>query len=170
MLLAQDGTWLDVPFVKQQENLCGAACVSMVLLYWEKASNDSSIPSSPQVPKSPNISEIIAALRSSESKGIYGSQMNDYLTSQGYQSFVFKGAWKDIENHLSKGRPLIVALGNKEKLDHFAVVTGQNPLEETVLLNDPARKKLFKMARSDFEKNWKKTGFWTLLALPPTFQ
>lgn len=92
--------------------------------------------------------------------------MRDYLTSQGYQTFVFKGSWADLENHLSKGRPLIVGLGNKGELDHFVVVAGHNPSEATVLINDPARRKLLKMSRDDFEKAWKKTGSWTLLAVP----
>jgi hypothetical protein len=34
------------------------------------------------------------------------------------------------------------------------------------LLNDPARRKLLKQDRSDFEKEWSATGQWTLLALP----
>ena len=34
------------------------------------------------------------------------------------------------------------------------------------VLNDPARRKLLKQDRSDFEKQWTATGKWTLLALP----
>jgi len=34
------------------------------------------------------------------------------------------------------------------------------------LLNDPARRKLVKQDRADFEKQWSGVNKWTLLALP----
>ena len=159
---AEPGVWLDVPFIRQDKNLCGAASVLMVLQYWQKASTAGS---SIEVPSFPHIAE---ALRSSESKGVLGSQMKAYLASLGYQVFVFKGRWDDIESHLSKGRPLIAALGNRGALDHYVVVTGWNDPENVVLINDPARRKLLKLDRKDFQKDWEQTSCWTLLALPPS--
>jgi len=134
----------------------------MVLQYWQKASPSGS---SFEVPSFPYIAE---ALRSSESKGVLGSQMKAYLTSLGYQVYVFKGRWDDIENHISKGRPLIVALGTRGDLDHYVVVTGWNDPENVVLVNDPARRKLLKLDRKSFQKSWEQTSRWTLLALPPS--
>ena len=159
---AEPGVWLDVPFVRQDKNLCGAASVLMVLQYWQKVSTTGS---SFEVPSFPRIAE---ALRSSESKGVLGSQMKAYLASLGYQVFVFKGRWDDIESHISKGRPLIAALGNRRALDHYVVVTGWNDPENVVLVNDPARRKLLKLDRKDFQKAWEQTSCWTLLALPPS--
>jgi ABC-type bacteriocin/lantibiotic exporter with double-glycine peptidase domain len=159
---AEPGFWLNVPFVRQDKNLCGAASVSMVLQYWQKVSPAGS---SFAVPSFPHTAE---ALRSSESKGVLGSQMTAYLASLGYQVFVFKGRWDDIESHISKGRPLIAALGNRGALDHYVVVTGWNDPENVVLVNDPARRKLLKLDRKDFQKAWEQTSYWTLLALPPS--
>ena len=159
---AEAGFWLDVPFVRQDKNLCGAASLSMVLQYWQKASPAGSFF---EVPSFPDIAE---ALRSSESKGVLGSQMKRYLDSIGYQAFVFNGRWEDIESHLSKGRPLIAALGNRGALDHYVVVTGWSNPENVVLVNDPARRKLLKLDRKDFQKAWQRTSCWTLLALPPS--
>jgi Peptidase_C39 like family len=156
------GSWLDVPFVRQDRNLCGAASVSMVLQYWRKASPPGS---STEVPSFSNIAE---ALRSSDSKGVLGSQMQTYLALLGYQVFVFKGSWQDIESHISKGRPLIAALGNRGNLDHYVVVAGWNDSENVVLVNDPARRKLLKLDRKKFQKAWEQTSCWTLLALPPS--
>ncbi len=36
-LLAADlpGVWLDVPFVKQEKDGCGAASIAMVMQYWQ---------------------------------------------------------------------------------------------------------------------------------------
>ena len=158
----EQGFWLDVPFVRQAKNLCGAASVSMVLQYWHKSSTAGG---SIEVPSFPNIAE---ALRSSESKGVFGSQMKTYLASLGYQVHVFKGRWDDIENHVAKGRPLIAALGNRGALDHYVVVTGWNDPENVVLVNDPARRKLLKLDRKNFQKSWEQTSCWTLLALPPS--
>ena len=33
---AQTGVWLDVPFVKQDKNACGAASIAMVMQYWQR--------------------------------------------------------------------------------------------------------------------------------------
>jgi len=159
---AESGFWLDIPFVRQDKNLCGAASVSMVLQYWQKASPAGSFF---EVPSFPHIAE---ALGSAESKGVLGSQMKAYLASIGYQGFVFKGQWEDIKSHISKGRPLIVGLGNRGALDHYLVVTGWNDPENVVLVNDPARRKLLKLDRKDFQKAWERTSCWTLLALPPS--
>ena len=41
------GLWLDVPFVRQQANGCGAACISMVMQYWLRG-KDSAIPAAAQ--------------------------------------------------------------------------------------------------------------------------
>src|SRR5258705_11100040 len=155
---AEAGFWLDVPFVRQDKNLCGAASVSMILQYWHKASPAGG---SIEVPSFPDIAE---ALRSSESKGIFGSQMKAYLASLRSQVFVSKGQWEDVKSHISKGRPMIVGLGNRGALDHYVVVTGWNDPENVVLVNDPAQRKLLKLDRKDFQKSWEKTARWTLLA------
>ena len=156
------GFWLDVPFVRQPKNLCGAASVSMILQYWHKVSAaGASI-------KVPSFADIAEALRSSESKGVLGSRMKAYLVSLGYHVYVFKGGWDDIESHIAKGRPLIAALGNSGALDHYVVVAGWNGPEDVVLVNDPARRKLLKLDRKNFQKSWEQTSCWTLLALPPS--
>jgi uncharacterized protein YvpB len=49
---------------------------------------------------------------------------------------------------------------------HYVVVVGVDPEENTVAVNDPAQKKLLKMERPAFEKEWNAVQRWTLLALP----
>jgi hypothetical protein len=46
------------------------------------------------------------------------------------------------------------------------VVVGIEREHEAVLLNDPERGKLFRVERSEFEKEWVRTDNWTLLAVP----
>src|ERR1700733_7458123 len=37
------GVWLDVPFVKQDKNACGAASIAMVMRYWQQQDGGSEI-------------------------------------------------------------------------------------------------------------------------------
>ena len=32
--IGRDSVWVDVPFFKQEKNLCGAACIYMIMEYW----------------------------------------------------------------------------------------------------------------------------------------
>ena len=165
---AMDGgnIWLDVPFSKQEKNLCGAACLYMIMEYWRTHQGVAGelVNTAP----TPTPEEISASLYSAEAKGIYGTHMASYLGRRGFRTFIFKGSWTDLEDHLSKGRPLIVALGGPGSTGpkHYAVVTGLDSSQKFVFLNDPARRKLGKIDQSDFLEAWRKTSNWTLLAVP----
>jgi predicted double-glycine peptidase len=162
MPAAEDsGVWLDVPFVKQEKDGCGAASVAMVLQYWlnrqDRANNESV-----------DAAEIHRALYDPAARGVYASAMERYFKQRGFNAFAFRGEWDDLLNHLRKGRPLIVALKPQETGAplHYVVVAGLDPPAGIVLLNDPARRKLLKQDRADFEKQWSGADKWTLLALP----
>ena len=155
------GVWLDVPFVKQEKKGCGPASIAMVMQYWLKQQGRSAS-------ESAIVEEIQRALNLTGTDGIYASAMERYFQQHGFRTFSFRGEWKDLQQHLQKGRPLIVALkpsGSDPSL-HYVVVTGMDWEQELVLLNDPAQRKLLKQERSAFEKQWSATGKWTLLALP----
>ena len=161
---SQEGSlavWLDVPFVKQEKNGCGAASISMVMRYWSRVAD---LPA----PGAADPSAIMHHLYAKDAKGIFASAMQRYFNEEGYQAFVFKGEWIDLGRHLSRGRPLIVCLkeNGKEGLLHYAVVTGLDPRQDGVLLNDPARRKLLRMDRASFERCWHAADNWTLLAVP----
>jgi hypothetical protein len=132
-----------------------------------------------------DVKQIQHALHSRAGHGIYASELERYLQQHGFRTFAFAGSWDDLEQHLAKGRPLIVALkpvapkpvapkpsGSAEL--HYVVVVGldseagraSNSELDVVLLNDPAQRKLLKQARSTFEKQWSGAGRWLLLALP----
>lgn len=157
---AQSGAWLDVPYVQQQKDGCGAAVISMLMQYWQKQEGMTVTPSA-QTP------QILAALYSGEAHGIYASGMVRYFQQNGYRTFAFAGQWDDFARELQKGRPLIAAL----KPDaggslHYVVVAGIDPARQLVLLNDPAQRKLLKEDRATFEQEWKATHNWTLLVVP----
>ncbi len=163
-LLAADpsGVWLDVPFVKQERNGCGAASIAMVMQYWQQQQGQSRAPNA-------EAERIQRALYSDTAQGIYAAGMEAYFQRNGYRVFAFGGDWQDLEQHLKKGRPLIVALrpGSTRPL-HYVVVAGLDQRRQLVLLNDPAERKLVKEERSRFEQKWNAASAWTLLALPET--
>jgi len=163
LVLASDPTsiWLDVPFVQQSREGCGAACIAMVMQYWNGKVGSKNGPDS-------DAATILSKLHSPEAHGIYASSMKSYLEEHGYRSFAVTGTWDDLDQHLRKGRPLIVALhpvGNG-KILHYVVVAGIDSAKNLVMFNDPAGRKLSKLDRRTFEKEWKATDNWTLLAVP----
>jgi ABC-type bacteriocin/lantibiotic exporter with double-glycine peptidase domain len=157
LICTEAGLWLDVPFVKQDKGMCGAACISMVLKYWDKTQEGTE-----PIPEMPEIGQ---SLYSEQAKGIFGRDLERYFQSRDFKTFVFKAEWADLENHLSKGRPLIACLKeNKRGPLHYVVVVGLTA--DAILVNDPARRKLLRVDRTAFQAFWAATSNWTLLALP----
>ena len=154
LVWAESGAlWVDVPFVRQEKNGCGAASIAMLLRYWSHENAD------------PH--QIYEALYSGDAHGIRGAEVERFLREKGFRTFVFQGAWADIEPHLAKGRPLMVCLNEgRAGPRHYVVVAGIDPARNLVLINDPARRKLLKIERGVFEKDWSAAERWTLLALP----
>ena len=156
-LCAAQPPGLEVPFIRQQKNGCGAASVAMVMRYWnQQLATPAAIPS-PQ--------EVYQRLYRPELKGIQLAEMKRYLEEQGYQAYTLHGEWKDLEQHLAKGRPVIVALKpGARKPVHFAVLSGA--AGDAVLLNDPTKRKTGRMTRGKFDAQWSRAERWMLVAAP----
>jgi len=149
--------WLDVPFVRQEKNACGAASAAMVMRYWQQQMGR---------PAVADAKEIERVLYSPQERGIHAADLERYLKGQGYQTFAFQGTWEDLREHLGKGRPLIVALKTGRDDLHYVVVAGLDWQQDLLLKNDPAERKLLKQSRASFEKEWKAAAHWMLLAVP----
>jgi len=160
-LSAQPSTiWLDVPFIKQEKDGCGSASIAMVMQYWLRQQGRSADTIADPV-------HIQHVLYSSNAHGAYAFEMEHYFQQSGFRTFTIRGEWEDLNEHLQKGRPLIVALKPGPGGDlHYVVVTGLDSSQGLVLMNDPAQRKLLKQDRASFEREWSATGKWTLLALP----
>ena len=157
---APQGVWIDVPFVHQPSEGCGAAALSMVMQYW--AQQQGSAPGAAS-----DVAAIQRALFVPAQHGIPASSMQEYLRAHGFEVFALSGRWSDLETQLNKGRPLIVAMrpaGQREL--HYVVVDGVDLERGSVTMNDPAERKLLSEERAEFEKEWKATGNWMLLAVP----
>ena len=153
------GVWLDVPFVKQEKDGCGAASIAMVMQYWQAQQRQPANQASDAI-------EIQRSLYSSKGHGIYASDMERYFHENGFRTFTIRGEWEDFKQHLDKGRPLIAALKPAAGALHYVVVTGLSA--DTVTVNDPAQRKLLQQERPTFEREWSAAQRWTLLALPRT--
>jgi predicted double-glycine peptidase len=151
------GVWLDVPFVKQEKDGCGAASIAMVMQYWRTQQGQPSDNTS-------DAPQIQRALYSAKALGIYASDMERYFQANGFRTFTIRGEWEDLEQNLSNGRPLIVALKPAGGALHYVVVAGLGP--KIVMANDPAQRKLLQQDRESFEREWSAAGKWTLLAVP----
>jgi ABC-type bacteriocin/lantibiotic exporter with double-glycine peptidase domain len=162
LLAASPGVWLDVPFVKQENDGCGAASIAMVMQYWQRQQNEPASQDS-------DPTEIQRALYSPKAHGIYASDMQSYFAQKGFRTFTIRAEWEDLKHHLDKGRPLIVALQSAGGAPlHYIVVAGLDGEQGFIMVNDPAQRKLLKQDRQGFEREWGAAGNWTLLALPQT--
>jgi ABC-type bacteriocin/lantibiotic exporter with double-glycine peptidase domain len=152
--------WIDVPFVRQPKDGCGAASISMVMEYWA-AQQGSGIGSGSDV------ANIQRELYSPKDHGITTTSAQQYLRRHGFLAFAINGSWSDLEQQLRKGRPLIAALKPQGQSQlHYVVIDGIDTAHALVTMNDPADRKLLTQGRAEFEKDWGATHNWMLLAVP----
>lgn len=157
---AQAAMWIDVPFVAQPREGCGAASLSMVMQYWAGKQGRA-------VSADSEVERIQHDLYSPREHGIPAESMSEYLRHHGFQAFAFPGKWSDLEEQIAKGRPLIVALKPQGQSElHYVVIDGVDMKRGFVTMNDPADRKLLNEERARFEKEWGATHNWTLLAVP----
>ena len=155
------GIWLDVPFIKQTVEGCGSASIAMLLQYWSAHGTQIA-------PEREDADAIQKLLYSRKGHGIYASDLEKYLRESGFRVFALRGEWNDLRDHLSKGRPLILSIepGGSHASLHYVVATGIDWQREAVFVNDPARGKLLRIERAEFEKEWRATKNYLLLAVP----
>ena len=143
---------LDVPFVPQGKDTCGAAALAMVLRYWgQDVGHD----------------EIAAELLEPELHGIAGSRLAAFASARGMTAVAHAGDLGHLRGHVGKGRPLIVAWAMGGGRYHDVVVTGFDDASREVIVHDPARGASRRVDVALFERRWARAGRWTLLVAPP---
>jgi ABC-type bacteriocin/lantibiotic exporter with double-glycine peptidase domain len=144
--------YIDVPFIKQEKNLCGAASLAMVLRYWGE-----------------NISQYFIADRiyDKSKEGIESEALRSFAEEKGFLAFIYQGEIENIKDNIKKGRPLLVALGADALSGfHYLVIVGFDEHRSLIVVNDPYSEKLKEMDSEQFIKRWKESNNWTLLVLP----
>ncbi len=156
--------WIDVPFVRQPRDGCGAASIAMVMQYWEAQQKA-------QPGAESDVDAIERELRIPRQQGIGAGigaeQMEMYLRRHGFNVYPLNGSWNDLEEQIGKGRPVIAALKPSGQSElHYIVIDGIDGAHGLVTMNDPAERKLLTRERAGFEREWGATHNWMLLALP----
>lgn len=140
---------LDVPFVPQVEDTCGAAALAMVLRFWgHEASHDA----------------LAAELQARELKGVAGSRLAEAARTRGLGAVAYRGDADQLRESVGKGRPLIVAWDMGRGRFHDVVVIGFDG--DDVVVHDPARGASRTVKAHTFEDRWAGAGHWTLLMMP----
>ena len=149
---------LEVPFYRQEKNGCGAASLAMVMHYW---ADHYALPET----ESPRPAAVYDELYQPRLRGIPLATMRDYAESHGFHAFTFRGGAADLEEHLARGRPVLIGLRKKPSANlHFAVLTGMDG--NRVWLNDPSKNKPSTMVRKKFDRQWAAADHWLLLVAP----
>ncbi len=142
---------LDVPFIPQQKDTCGAAALAMVLRYWgHDVTHDA----------------IAGELKEPELRGIAGSRLADYAAGRGMTAVAHAGDLGHLRRHVAKGRPLIVAWGLGRGRFHDVVVVGFDDARGDVIVHEPARGAARPVRTREFDERWAAAGRWTLLVAP----
>jgi tetratricopeptide (TPR) repeat protein len=153
---------LEVPFVAQRKDTCGAAALAMVLRYWgDDATHD----------------DVARTLLTPELHGIAGSRLAEFARGRGMEAVAYKGDMANLREFVGKGRPLIVAWDMGRGRYHDVVVVGFDDERGAVLVHNPAEGASRAVEKRAFEKRWAGAGYWTLLvardravAAPATYE
>ena len=86
---------LQVPFVSQEKDTCGAAALAMVMKYYGREASQEAIAS---------------VLLEPELRGIRGSRLAEFARRNGMVAIAFTGDLSLVREHLGKGRPLVTIL------------------------------------------------------------
>jgi len=158
--LSENSVRIKVPVEKQETpRQCGLACAQMIGgFYGQKLS-----------------AYIVNNLESvSEAgTGIMGSELLIAFRAADYDAAVFPGTLDKEKTglfyHLDKKRPLIVMITAKDmKNSHYDVVTGYDPINQLLLITDPSTGPMTITTKA-FLPAWRRTQFFTLLAIPKKF-
>jgi predicted double-glycine peptidase len=142
--------FLEVPYVPQSEQLCGGAAVAMVMRYWGMTGI---------------YAETFAPLVAIRQQGIRGEDLISAMTGFGWSATSFRGDAGAAGRSLEARRPLIALIEDRPGRFHYVVIVGW--AAGKVVVHDPARRPFQLHSEQEFVQKWERSGYWTLLALPP---
>jgi predicted double-glycine peptidase len=148
--LSSPARFLEVPYVAQSEQLCGGAAVAMVMRYWGMTGI---------------YAESFAPLVDARQRGIRGEDLISATTRFGWSATSFRGDAEIAGRSLEAGRPLIALIEDRPGRFHYVVIVSW--AAGKVVVHDPARRPFQLHAEQEFVQKWERSGYWTLLALPP---
>jgi len=150
-LLHSQETLLDVPFYPQQVYQCGPSAMASVMSYWDR-------------PRSPET--IAAEMFSEAARGSLTLDMYIYAIENGFEAKQGGADIAEIKRLLDTGEPVIVLVDNGfwiVRRGHYLVVVGYR--DDGFFVHNGYRKNTF-ISFEDFEKRWRRTGYWALIMHP----
>jgi predicted double-glycine peptidase len=146
---ATTGVRLDVPYLAQTRATCGGAAVAMLFRYWGETHADI---------------RPFAALVDKRAGGIAEGVLVDAVERRGWQTRRFAGSIDLLSQQLHRGRPVVILIQDRPGRYHFVVVTGVTG--EEVIVHDPEWGPSRHVPVMRLLRDWRPTGFWSLLILP----
>lgn len=137
------GQVLDVPFVKQMEDLCGPAALSSVFLFYGE-----------NIPQE----EIAKDIYIKQLKGTLITDMENYAKKKGFKTLLKSSNIEEIKKLIDDGKPVIalIDLGFWTiSVPHYVVVLGYN--HDGIITHTGLEEKKLIPYR-EFEKKWQKLG------------
>ena len=99
-----------------------------------------------------------------EGRGITPEVLESRARDLGLQTFAFRGEPEAVQQHLARGRPLIVLLDAGSGLFHYVVLLAWN--RERIVFHDPTEGPFRVATEEEWRRRWSASGHWTLLLLP----
>lgn len=143
----------DVPFFPQEENYCGPASLASLLGYWGYKITQE---------------EVARDVFTPEIKGAITVDMVNYARRNGFEATSYEGSLENLKEEVDKGHPLILYLHMGIPLvprRHYMVAVGYDETKKAVIAYS-GREKDILIPYEDLLRDWKRTGYWTLLILP----
>ena len=138
-----------VPFVPQGKDSCGAAALTMVMRFWNVPADQDAI---------------ARELVEPDLHGIRGSSLEAFAKKRGLLAVAHEGDLAQLQDYVSKGRPMIVTLDAGKKRFHDVVVIGFE--DGNAIVHDPAEGAARSIPLATLEKRWAVAGHFALLVLP----
>jgi ABC-type bacteriocin/lantibiotic exporter with double-glycine peptidase domain len=152
----------DVPFYGQTERGCGAAALAMVMGFWARhGAKIDPIASNPQT--------IESALYDRAVKGIRGDSLVKYANEHGFDAHAISAELARILAPLQMGQPVIACIkpaGMRGRALHYVVLVGYQQSGGYLVVHDSAKGPGISMQLPDFERQWKASGHWMMIATP----
>ena len=140
---------LDVPYLPQTEALCGGAAVAMLFRYWGDVHADI---------------QPFATLVDKRAGGIAAAALVKAVERRGWRTRQFAGSIELLGEALHQGRPVVILIQDRPGRYHYLLVTGLD--DNQVIVHDPSWGPSRQVAVARLLRDWRPTGFWSLLIEP----
>lgn len=147
----------NVPFIAQEDLQCGPAALATVINYWHRKG---------QGGRRVTVESVAAAIYSPSARGVLGFDLELYAQKLGFVALEPPRTIEAIRERIDGGLPVIVLVDYGQSLfqqNHFMVAKGYT--EGGILFNSGRRENLV-LSVGEFEKIWRRSGYWSLVIRP----